>query len=72
VGTAVECGNIKFPGAYGHIAFSTNSPERAVAFFTRKGIPLREEFKKVDEKGNLVAVYLAEEINGFAVHIVKR
>jgi 2-dehydro-3-deoxyphosphogluconate aldolase/(4S)-4-hydroxy-2-oxoglutarate aldolase len=71
-GTAVECGNIKFPGKYGHIAFFTNSPERAVAYFSRRGIPLRDEFKKVDENGNLIAVYLSEEISGFAVHIVKK
>ncbi|MFA6845555.1 MAG: bifunctional 4-hydroxy-2-oxoglutarate aldolase/2-dehydro-3-deoxy-phosphogluconate aldolase [Sphaerochaetaceae bacterium] len=70
-GTAVECGNTKFPGKYGHIGFFTNSPERAVAYFARNGVPLRDEFKSVDANGNIIAVYLAEEIGGFAVHIVK-
>lgn len=71
-GTDIESGNIPFPGEHGHIGFYTNSVERAVAYFSRKEIPLREEFKHVDGKGNLNAVYLAEEIRGFAVHIVKR
>ncbi len=68
----VECCNQKFPGKYGHIGIFTLSPSRAAAYFQSKGIPLREEFKNVDAKGNLVAVYLAEEIGGFAVHIVKK
>lgn len=46
--------------------------QRAVVYFHSKGIPLREEFKNVDAKGNLIAVYLEEEIGGFAVHIVKQ
>lgn len=70
--TYIECCNQKFPGKYGHIGLFTLSPERAVAYFRSKGIPLREEFKNVDSKGTLTAVYLAEEIGGFAVHIVKK
>lgn len=70
--TYVECCNQKFPGKFGHIGIFTLSPERAVAYFHSKGIPLREEFKSVDAKGNLVAVYLEEEIGGFAVHILKK
>lgn len=71
-GTYVECCNQKFPGTNGHIGIFTLSPERAVAYFNAKGIPLREEFKNVNENGQLKAVYLAEEICGFAVHIVKK
>lgn len=70
--TYVECCNQKFPGKFGHIGISTLSPQRALAYFQAKGIPLREEFKNVDAKGNLVAIYLEEEIGGFAVHIVKK
>lgn len=70
--TYVECCNQKFPGKFGHIGIFTLSPERALAYFQAKGIPLREEFKNVDVKGNLVSIYLEEEIGGFAVHIVKK
>lgn len=68
----IECCNQRFPGKFGHIGIFTLSPDRAVAYFRSKGIPLREEFKNVDAKGNLIAVYLEEEIGGFAVHIVKK
>lgn len=68
----VECCNQRFPGKFGHIGIFTLSPERAVAYFEARGIPLREDFKNVNPDGKLVAVYLEEEIGGFAVHIVKK
>ena len=34
--------------------------------------PRLPEFKNVNAKGELVAVYLEEEVGGFAVHIVKK
>ena len=71
-GTYVECCNQRFPGACGHIGIFTLSPLRAEAYFKAHGIPLREEFRNVDPSGKLVAVYLEEEIGGFAVHIVKK
>lgn len=69
--TYVECCNQKFPGKFGHIGIFTRSTQRAAAYFKAKGIPLREEFKNVKD-GKLVAVYLEEEIGGFAVHIVQQ
>lgn len=71
-GTYVECCNQRFPGKFGHIGIFTLSPLRAEAYFKAHGIPLREEFRNVDPSGKLVAVYLAEEVGGFAVHIVKK
>ena len=68
----VECCNQKFPGKYGHIGIFTLSPERAAAYFQARGIPLREEFRNIGPDGKLVAVYLEEEVGGFAVHIVKK
>ena len=69
--TYVECCNQKFPGKFGHIGIFTLSCDRAVAYFKAKGVPLREEFKNVKD-GKLIAVYLEEEVGGFAVHIVKK
>lgn len=71
-GTAVECCNMRFPGEFGHIGIFTLSPERAVAYFKAHNIPLREEFKNVGPNGRLNAVYLQEEVGGFAVHIVRK
>ena len=70
-GTAVECCKAPFPGAKGHIAIGTHSVERAVASLRARGVRFREEFKSVDDKGRLIAVYLEEEIGGFAVHLLK-
>lgn len=71
-GTIVEACNQKFPGEVGHIAIGTWSPMRAEAYFKAHGIPLREEFRNVSPEGELIAVYLAEEIGGLSVHVVKR
>ena len=71
-GTVVEACNGKFPGQAGHIAIGTWSPLRAEAYLRAHGVPLREEFRNVTPQGELKAVYLEEEIAGFAVHIVKR
>lgn len=71
-GTIIEACNQKFPGAVGHIAIGTWSPVRAEAYFKAHGIPLRDEFRNVSPEGELIAVYLAEEIGSLSVHIVKR
>lgn len=70
-GTMLESCKIKFPGTAGHIAIGTHSVERAAAYLIKKGIALREEFTGRDSNGKLTAVYLQEEIAGFAVHLVK-
>ena len=71
-GEAVECCHANFPGSHGHIAIHTLSPRRAAAYFRSRGIALRDEFRGTDANGALVAAYLAEEICGFAVHILKK
>lgn len=58
-------------GMLGHIAFSCNYPSRAVAYLKRRGISFDESTAKYDENGNLTLIYLADEIGGFAVHLVK-
>lgn len=71
-GRAVEHMKAPYFGANGHIGFDTNSTARALAYFRRSGIPLREESLRYDAKGNLTSFYLAEEIGGFAVHVVQK
>lgn len=71
-GTEVELMKGPYLGRCGHIAISTNSISRAVAFFTRKGIAFNQESAKYDAKQNLKAIYLADEICGFAIHLVQK
>ncbi|HHU02842.1 MAG TPA: bifunctional 4-hydroxy-2-oxoglutarate aldolase/2-dehydro-3-deoxy-phosphogluconate aldolase [Christensenellaceae bacterium] len=70
-GTAVEFCKVPFPGEKGHIAIGVLSVERAIADLNRRGISFREDMRTLDAKGRLVAIYLEEEIGGFAVHLIK-
>ncbi|MDR3332519.1 MAG: bifunctional 4-hydroxy-2-oxoglutarate aldolase/2-dehydro-3-deoxy-phosphogluconate aldolase [Synergistaceae bacterium] len=56
-------------GKKGHICFSTNSIERAVAYFERRGIKFDKDSARFDTKGKYISVFFAEEICGFAVHL---
>ena len=70
-GTAVESMKQPFLGTKGHVGFFTNSVSRAMAFFEKNGIEIDREHIKQDTI-RLVAVYLKEEIGGFAFHVVRR
>ena len=57
----------------GHIAIRTNYIERAVNYMTTVlGVEFNEESAKKDDKGKYKAIYLKEEIGGFAVHLVQK
>lgn len=55
------------PGKYGHIGISTNSLERAAAYFKAKGFELLDE--STIPSG---MVYLKDEVLGFAIHLVQK
>jgi 2-dehydro-3-deoxyphosphogluconate aldolase/(4S)-4-hydroxy-2-oxoglutarate aldolase len=68
--------NIEFlktsaPGARGHIAIKTNSLSRAIAYLERAGITFDYGSATKDPKGNITALYLKEEILGFALHLIQ-
>ena len=70
-GTAVEVMKTPFKGEHGHIAIRTNYIERAVNYMsTVLGVEFEEP--KKDEKGKYKAIYLKEQIGGFAVHLVQK
>ena len=69
-GTAVECVNANGMGTHGHIGFFTNSIERAISYFEGCGIRLNIDGAKRDKNGRITCVYLADEIAGFAFHVV--
>ena len=58
-------------GKYGHIAVGTNTIDRAVAHLKARGVAF-DESSRVEKNGKLVAIYLQEEIAGFAVHLVQK
>ncbi len=70
-GDMLESCKTPFPGAKGHIAIGTHSIARAVANLEARGIRFREAFRNVDAAGRLKAIYLEEEVGGFAVHLLQ-
>lgn len=71
-GTGVEVMKTPYLGTKGHIGYKTNYIDRAVAYLKAKGYKFNEESAKYDAKGKLKAIYLEEEVGGFAVHLVQK
>ena len=66
-----ELMNEKGPGTNGHIAIETKNVDRAVYHLERRGVKFDYSTATYDDKGNMKFIYLADEINGFAYHLVK-
>ncbi len=71
-GTGIEVMKKPGLGQKGHIAIQTNYIERAVFHLEAQGFTFNEDSKKFDKNGKLAAIYLNEEIGGFAVHLVQK
>ena len=72
-GTVLEVMKNPYLGKNGHIAVRTNYIERAVNYLsTVLGVEFDENTVKKDAKGAMKAIYLKEEIGGFAVHLVQK
>lgn len=71
VGGIVEVMKAPGYGVKGHIAIRTNSVLRAVRYLKSQGVAVNDESAKRDAAGKLKAVYLRDEIGGFAVHLVQ-
>ena len=71
-GSAVECNKAPGRGAMGHIAIGTNNVDRAVYHLGLRGVTFDESSRKTDAQGNTKAIYLKDELAGFAVHLVKK
>lgn len=70
-GTSIEIMKKLYLGSHGHIAVRTNRISLAISYLGQRGFQIREETKKT-KNGKLVAVYLEEEIAGFAIHLVQK
>lgn len=71
-GTGVEVMKSNGLGAKGHIAVRTNYLNRAIAYLERQGVRFNADSAKFNAKGKMVAIYLEQEIGGFAVHLVQK
>lgn len=70
-GTGFEMMKKPFRGTHGHIAVGTNSVKRAKWHLEQRGYIFDEE-SAVIKNGKLIAIYLKDEIAGFAVHLVQK
>lgn len=71
-GSGIEVNKSYALGKNGHIAIKTNSISRAVPYLERIGVEVDMSTAKGSAGGPMVAVYLKEEIGGFAVHLLQK
>lgn len=65
-GSAAECMKSPYLGQKGHIAIGTNVLDRAVFHLKRRGVAFDESTRSPK------AVYLKDEVGGFAVHLLQK
>ncbi len=70
-GSGFEVMKNKYLGTHGHIAIATNDIQRAISFLERKGISVLPETAK-ESDGKLKAIYLEQEVSGFAIHLMQK
>ncbi len=58
-------------GTHGHIAIRTNNVDRAIYHLGLRGVKFDMDSKNV-KNGKTVAIYMADEIAGFAIHLVQK
>ena len=69
-GTAVELMKSPYLGKNGHIGIGTPDVAAAVAELEAKGFTFNPASAKTKPDGTLNAIYFADEVCGFAVHLV--
>ena len=72
IGTGIEVMKQPYLGQKGHIAIQTNYIDRAIFHLEEQGYTFLPESKKYNKNDKLIAIYLKEEIGGFAVHLVQK
>lgn len=71
-GTGIEVNKSIGLGKNGHIAIKTNSIPRAIPYLERNGFKVDLSTAKGPAGGPMVAVYMKEEIGGFAIHLLQK
>jgi 2-dehydro-3-deoxyphosphogluconate aldolase/(4S)-4-hydroxy-2-oxoglutarate aldolase len=61
----------QYLGKHGHIAIATNDIYRAITYLKMKGISILPDTRK-EKEGKLKAVYLDQEVSGFAIHLLQK
>lgn len=67
----IELMKTPFKGKFGHIAIRTNTIDRAKAHLEMRGFEF-DEASRVEKSGKTIAIYMKDEIAGFAVHLLQK
>ena len=70
--SAIEVKKHSGRGTHGHLAVATNCLPGAIAEMRRRGFALDEASRTYNKDGELIAVFLRDEIGGFAVHLLRK
>ena len=70
-GPGFEVMKNRYLGEHGHMAIATNDIHRAITYLKIKNISILPETAK-EKEGKLKAVYLDQEISGFAIHLLQK
>lgn len=71
-GSDIEVLKAPYLGKNGHIAIGTNYIDRAVYHLERIGAKFDKDTATLTANGKLKAIYLKDEIGGFAVHLLQK
>ena len=70
-GVEFEVMKNRYLGKRGHIAIATHDIHRAIAYLKTKGVSTLHETAK-EKDGKLKAIYLDQEVSGFAIHLLQK
>jgi len=70
-GSGFEVLKNRYLGKHGHIAMATNDIHRAITYLKMKNISILPETAK-EKDGKLKAIYLDQEVSGFAIHLLQK
>ena len=70
-GPGFEIMKNQYLGKHGHIAIVTKDIHRAINYLKMKGISVLPETAK-EKDGKLKAIYIAQEVSGFAIHLLQK
>ena len=68
---AIEITKTRGLGTHGHLAIGTKDIVLAQRYLEEQGVVFKEETRVVKE-GRTIAIYLQDEIAGFAVHLLQK
>ena len=71
-GDYFECMKAPFLGTHGHIAMRTEHLEDAMKELEQKGFCFHMDTAAYSENGKIKNIYLADEVAGFAIHIMNK